>query len=116
MYEAEKPRVRLEKIFGQKKLWNNSNKKITNYNLVDDPGFKRENKEFAGTASDFGVTKLFAHEEREDSENEVWLGKHEKEGFEVIVKLMENEDVVEEELTKNGDNDDDLRDKSNNQN
>ena len=28
-YEAEKPRIRQEMIFGQKKLWNNSNKKIT---------------------------------------------------------------------------------------
>ena len=57
------------------------------------------------------MTKLFAHDEREDSDNEVLPGKHEKEVFEVFVKLKENEDAVEEELAKN-----DLSDKSNNKN
>jgi hypothetical protein len=114
VYEAEKPRVRQEKIFGQKKLWNNSNKKTQSYNFVDDPGLKRDNREFAGTASDFGVTRLFAYDDREDSDNEVWPGKHEKEAFEVIVKLMENKDVPEEESAENDDNDDDVSDKSSN--
>jgi hypothetical protein len=112
VYEAEKPRVRQDKIFGQKKLWNNPEKKTSSYNFVDDPGVKRENRVFAGTASDFGVTKFFAHDEREDSDNEVWPGKHEKEAFEVIVKLMENEDVSEEESAENDDNDDNVSDKS----
>ena len=47
------------------------------------------------------MTKLFAHDEREDSDNEVWPGKHDKEAFKVIVELKEYEDIVEEELSKN---------------
>ena len=64
-YEAANPKIRQGTIFGQKKLWNR----------------KKEKKEFAATASDFGVTKLFAHDEREDSDNEVMPGKQEKEIF-----------------------------------
>ena len=39
VYEAEKPRVRQEKIFGQKKLWN---KKTSSYKFVDNPGVKTD--------------------------------------------------------------------------
>ena len=39
----------------------------------------------------------------EISDNEVWPGKHEKEAFEVIVELMENEDVSKDESFLNPD-------------